>query len=163
LNWAVRDNKIEPQRVIVDQFHASSGKKNIRLTTDPAIGRETTQFDPSPFLVPPTWNKGDHYVSIQPVWRAAAQELAQAHNIFVVGFSMPDTDSFFHYLYALGAESLEQLQRFFVFNPDEKVMGRFKRLLGPGALDRFKPYFRDKEGRFENAVVTMARELGVSF
>jgi hypothetical protein len=158
LNWAVDDENKEiiPQQSSVSNFFESRGP-NFRVNVGTMISRHKG-FESSPFLVPPTWNKGDHYRQIQPVWRAAAQELASAHNILVIGFSMPETDSFFHYLYALGSESREQLRRFCVFNPDERVMERFRKLLGPGALERFQA-FSGEDGKFASAINRIKRGL----
>lgn len=98
---------------------------------------------PLPFLVPPTWNKTDHHEQIQIVWERAAKELTDAENIFVAGYSLPETDGFFRSLYALGTAGGAPLKRFWVFNPDEsgKVENRFRQLIGPGAEARFR-YFR---------------------
>jgi len=157
LNWFLQDKKIETHSFQVRNDRTSSGD----LISQLIVSRfNKNEVEASPFLVPPTWNKGDHYGQIQPVWKAAAQELAKAHNIFVIGFSMPETDSFFHYLYALGSESREQLRRFFVFNPDEKVMERFERLLGTGALKRFKA-FSGNPGHFELVTSRIKSELSI--
>lgn len=99
-------------------------------------------FKREPVLVPPTWNKADYHRTLSRVWSRAAKELGEAVNIFVIGYSLPESDSFFRYLYALGSVSDYPLQRFWVFNPDKTggVEKRFKDLLGPGARDRFQ-YF----------------------
>ena len=47
-----------------------------------------------PFLVPPTWNKTDHQLAIGGVWRQAAKELTDAEHIFIIGYSIPETDAF---------------------------------------------------------------------
>jgi hypothetical protein len=101
-----------------------------------------TNLDKEPFLVPPTWHKEDYHRSISRVWSRAASELAEAKNIFVIGYSLPQSDAFFRYLYALGTVSQIPLKRFWVFNPDDsgEVKSRFDDLLGPAAKARFK-YF----------------------
>jgi len=85
-----------------------------------------------PVIVPPTWSKGSQYKDLGRVWAKAAAELAAAENIFVVGYSMPETDSFFRYLYALGSQSTTKLRRFWVFDPDpdKSVEQRMKTLIG---------------------------------
>jgi len=94
-----------------------------------------------PFIVPPTWNKGDHHQTIAPVWQRAAKELTDAERIFVIGYSLPDTDGFFRTLYALGAVGPKPLKSFEVFNPEPAgglVDQRFQALLGPGAQARYR-------------------------
>jgi len=92
-----------------------------------------------PFVVPPTGNKTGHYEVLTDVWARAAKELTDAENIYVMGYSLPPTDDFFRYLYALGTVGDVILKRFWVFNPDGSgsVMDRFKKILGPGAQQRF--------------------------
>ena len=57
---------------------------------------------PQPVIVPPTWNKSDHHLSLSQVWARAAKEMGEAESIFVIGYSLPPSDAFFRYLYALG-------------------------------------------------------------
>lgn len=93
-----------------------------------------------PVIVPPTWNKGEHHARIATIWRRAAQELAAARNIIVVGYSLPESDHFFRYLYALGTVSSTRIERFWVIDPDTSggVAKRFESLLGSTARARFK-------------------------
>lgn len=96
-----------------------------------------------PILVPPTWNKTGYHEQLGNVWKRAAAELSTGENIFVIGYSLPETDSFFRYLYALGSESSIRTKRFWVFNPDKEdgVEQRFRNLIGRGIENRFK-YFQ---------------------
>jgi hypothetical protein len=93
---------------------------------------------PEPVLVPPTWNKAEHHKNLSAVWSRAAKELTDAEHIFIVGYSLPETDSFFRYLYALGTAGGAPLKRIWVFNPDPGVEGRFRGMLGPGATSRYR-------------------------
>jgi hypothetical protein len=95
---------------------------------------------PEPVLVPPTWNKTEYYDNLSNVWSRAARELSKSENIFIIGYSLPETDQFFRYLYALGTVGTNLLNRIWVYNPDVTgdVERRFKEMLGPAAEDRFK-------------------------
>jgi hypothetical protein len=96
--------------------------------------------DPAPaVVVPPTWNKPDYHRVLARVWARAALELSTAGNIFVIGYSLPESDLFFRYLYALGTVGTEILKRFWVFDIDTsgRVRGRFEQLLGRGAEQVF--------------------------
>ncbi len=94
---------------------------------------------PEPLIIPPTWNKTQHYAEIKNVWSVAARHLSEAENIVVIGYSLPETDHFFHYLYALGTVGATRLKRFLIMNPDPSITERFAPLLGPVAKDRVKP------------------------
>jgi NAD-dependent SIR2 family protein deacetylase len=89
-----------------------------------------------PVLVPPTWYKEKGHRALSCVWARAARELREAEYIFVVGYSCPESDSFFRYLYSLGTASSKPLRVLCVVNPDGEVTARLGRLLGPGAKDR---------------------------
>lgn len=93
----------------------------------------------TPVIVPPTWNKTEHQMDIAKVWRRAALELATAENIFISGYSLPESDLFFRYLFALGAIGHSRIKRFWVFDPDKQnVEPRFKKMIGTSTLGRFK-------------------------
>ena len=98
-----------------------------------------TPLDPLPIIVPPTWNKSSSTSGLQNVWKRAALELGSAENIVVVGYSLPLTDMFFKYLFALGIDSDAHLEKFIVINgPNGAITeDRFKALLGPMTRDRF--------------------------
>lgn len=134
------------------RYHTSlAGQQDARIrigSSMPSFKHCPGQSAAGPYVVPPTWNKFQYHSRLEPVWRAAAEELSEARNIFVCGYSLPPTDEFFRYLYALGTVGRSLLQRFWVFDPDESVGGRFKELLGQAARTRFK-YFK---GHFEGAV-----------
>jgi len=110
-----------------------------------------------PILVPPTWNKTGYHEQLGNVWKRAAAELSTAENIFVIGYSLPETDSFFRYLYALGSESSIRIKRFWVFNPDGEggVEQRFRNLIGRGIANRFKYY----PVKFNEAIYIMGSAL----
>jgi hypothetical protein len=110
---------------------------------------------PKPVLVPPTWNKAEYHKNLSDVWSRAAQELTNAEDIFIAGYSLPETDAFFRYMYALGTEGSVPLKRLWVFNPDTTVATRFSSMLGPGAASRFR-FFDDT---FEAALSTISSEL----
>jgi NAD-dependent SIR2 family protein deacetylase len=102
-------------------------------------------------IVPPSWNKSEGRQGLVSVWQQAAKELATASTIAVCGYSLPETDSFFRYLYALGSVGSTVLRNFWVFDPSTEVHERFKNLLGPGAYGRFQP----RPHLFENAISVM--------
>ena len=116
---------------------------------------EPEKVDGIPVIVPPSWNKADSHRAISKVWARAAAELSEASSIFVVGYSLPDTDSFFRQLYALGTVGATLLQRFWVYNPDQKREGVFRSMLGPGARERFQFFPLD----FAKAMIEIPKAL----
>src|SRR5688572_12743675 len=52
-------------------------------------------------IVPPTWNKAE-YQQVANVWKHAAHHLSEAENIIVIGYSLPEADQFFRFLFAVG-------------------------------------------------------------
>jgi NAD-dependent SIR2 family protein deacetylase len=112
---------------------------------------------PEPVIVPPTWNKGTFHRALTVVWRRAAQRLAEAENLIVIGYSLPAADAFFRYLYGLGTISPARIKHFWVFDPDQTggVGRRFEELLGQLARVRFKKF----DAIFGEAVLDLAPEL----
>jgi hypothetical protein len=108
-----------------------------------------------PFIIPPTWNKTGQHQLITPVWRTAAKVLSGAEYIFVIGYSFPESDAFFHYLYAVGTLGKTVLRRFMLFDPDPKVENRFKNLLGRASGD----VFQYKQVFFKEAIGHIRSEL----
>jgi hypothetical protein len=75
------------------------------------------------------------------VWGRAARELEEAKYIFVLGYSLPETDQFFRSLFALGTEGPTILNRIAIFDPNSgPVEQRFRAMLGQAALDRFSAH-----------------------
>jgi hypothetical protein len=116
------------------------------------------EVDDVPVIVPPTWNKTEYHRMLSRVWGRAARELQDAEDIYVMGYSLPASDAFFRYLYALGTVGEKPLRRFWVFDPTNEtgpVKARFEELLGPGAKQRFR-YFQKT---FDAGIASIRRRL----
>lgn len=109
----------------------------VPLRISKAMVESIPKIDKLPIIVPPTWNKTHYHGALANVWSVAAKDLKSAKNIYVLGYSLPESDQFFRYLYATGSIGESRIRRFWVYDPDPKVEGRFKQLLGPSVLDRF--------------------------
>lgn len=150
LNWAVEKDseKIVPLHLSQYLNEYSIYGHNKKSTTLVPIGSQLQAYFakngitvlPEPVIVPPSWNKADYHHALSDIWAEAAKNLSEAEYIFVIGYSLPETDSFFRHLYALGSVGKTILRRFIVFNPDESgaVDARFKALLGTGAQSRYQ-------------------------
>lgn len=166
LNWKLDISSGEVQPVHINKllgtrsiFEPSHEPDKSRLMVSSLIKKinekDKNKYDL--FIVPPTWSKSEHHGRIAPVWKAAAKELSEAEHIFIIGYSLPESDYFFKFLYALGTVSDQSLLRhFWVFNPDASAEQRYKGLLGPGAQQRFRffpAYFRDSTDIIREALL----------
>jgi hypothetical protein len=52
--------------------------------------------------------------------------------------TLPETDTFFKHLFALGVVGSNLINRFWVFDPDSGVEERFRAFLGKAATARFQ-------------------------
>jgi hypothetical protein len=151
LNWASRstDNAIIPLSLSEYFKHYSLRFPQDYVDLKIPIGSQLKEYysrfskeqvNNEPFIVPPTWNKADHYASINSVWTRAAYDLGEAEYIFIIGYSLPETDFFFRLLYALGTVSDTPLKSIEIFNPDNSnsIRERFESILGAGAKARYK-------------------------
>jgi hypothetical protein len=92
--------------------------------------------------------------SIAAVWKEAANQLSDAESIFVCGYSLPETDTFFKHLFALGVVGSTLIERFWVFDPDPAVEKRFRALLRKAADARFTMF----QSRFGDMVSKLHKE-----
>jgi NAD-dependent SIR2 family protein deacetylase len=113
------------------------------------------EVEPEPIIIPPTWNKTEHHQHLSKVWSRAASELSEAEKIFVSGYSLPESDYFFRFLFALGSAGQTRIKSFYVFDPDEAVADRFKTLISQDT----KKKFRHPKIRFEDAIEAIRQEL----
>jgi len=139
---------LSENKVAIDAILETRGYKNAyfdfrhNLTFLNKKHKHKTEVDFSPMIVPPTWLKSEHHSSLGNVWRNAANELHDARNIFIAGYSLPETDTFFRHLFALGTISPSKIQRFWVFNPDRRIatFDRFAKIVGTDVRNRFRYY-----------------------
>ncbi len=98
-----------------------------------------------PLLIPPSWNKaGSDSLGADvaaTLWSAAADELAHATRICVIGYSIPETDAFFRYLLTLALSRNYHLHSLSVIDPSSAVDAKFQELLEPIFRERRYSYF----------------------
>lgn len=151
LNWAtVKSTKEILPYHLRDYFRNNRYEYDTRNAVSIPIGSNLEAYfrelpkpievENEPVIVPPSWNKADYHSALSDVWAAAAKHLSEAEHIFIIGYSLPETDSFFRHLYALGSVGSTPLRRIVVFNPDntDSIKQRFESLLGPGARARYE-------------------------
>ena len=92
---------------------------------------------PEPILIPPTFNKMEYNKRIINVWRQASLELTKAENILICGYSHPETDNFFKYLFALGISGESIIKRFIVYDPDQELEKKYRNILGRSLEEKY--------------------------
>ena len=92
---------------------------------------------PEPILIPPTFNKMEKNKRIINVWRQASLELTKAENILICGYSHPETDIFFKYLFALGISGDSIIKNFVVYDPKTEIEGKYRNILGRSIEERY--------------------------
>ncbi|HWR14945.1 MAG TPA: hypothetical protein VN577_08955 [Terriglobales bacterium] len=118
-----------------------------------------TPIQSRPVIAPPTWNKGKYHLELETVWQRAARHLSEAENIFIIGYSLPPTDEFFRYFYALGSIGPVVPRNVWVIDPELEVARRFKKILGGAALapECFRPVNQTFEATI-NSLMTLLVE-----
>jgi hypothetical protein len=155
LNWAQRKDSGSVYPLQLNQYFSkySINGWDERGTCKIPVGSQLQEYftqhtdievEAEPVIVPPTWNKSDYHQALSTIWGKAAENLGEAHTIFICGYSLPETDAFFRLLYALGTVGASPLEKIIVYNPDQtgQTDERFKKMLGPGAIARYeyKPF-----------------------
>jgi NAD-dependent SIR2 family protein deacetylase len=79
-------------------------------------------------IVPPTWNKEEYRPLLNSVWKSAANEIAAAQRLVIIGYSMPETDKFFQYLLALSLQNNRVLDQVVVVNSNTQQADKIARL-----------------------------------
>ncbi len=143
VNWGLTEgDRIVPFEIKDVKFNFLDDQGSVKYDLGSQLHIKVIDGKPlkgPPVIVPPTWNKNSYHGQLSNVWSRAAHELAAAENIFIIGYSLPETDSFFRYLYALGSASPARLRNFVVINKDtsNQVENRFRQLIGRGIENRF--------------------------
>jgi hypothetical protein len=151
LNWASREDTGEVWPMLLEQYFSKYSARSFKehSTCKVPVGSQLKEYfskhseikvAAEPVIVPPTWNKAERHQALSTVWANAADELGEAEYIFIIGYSLPETDAFFRLLYALGTVGKHPLQKIIIYNPDTsgQVDARFKDMLGSGAVARYE-------------------------
>jgi hypothetical protein len=107
------------------------------------IGTQILEKDKFPFIIPPTWNKYEYHSQLKIIWKKAAQILSEAEIIFIIGYSFPETDLFFKYLYSIGSDSNTSISKIYVINPDANLESKFGELFSQNLLGKRRLIFKN--------------------
>ncbi len=99
----------------------------------------------TPLIVPPTWNRAESARAMRKVWTGALSAIQKATRVFVIGYSLPETDTFFRFLIAAGLQVGEGVH-LYVVDPEPKVAERYRQYLAPVFAERrFTPLTSTKD------------------
>ncbi|MEM7434500.1 MAG: hypothetical protein AAF436_05060 [Myxococcota bacterium] len=135
LNWE-RDEK--SKAVMVHDPNKVFASQRREWFDEPLPGNDTLIHEKTlptiahtPLIVPPSWAKYAHYLPISAVWKAAVAALRAAQEIYVIGYSLPESDFFFRHLFAIGTLSDTRIRKFLLIDPNAgQTQARYRRLLG---------------------------------
>lgn len=121
--------------------------------------RAYEHIDRLPLIVPPTWSKTEYHPTLARVWAQAAKEISEAKYIYVIGYSLPETDLFFRHLLGLGMLDILRLKRFRVFDPAADVGNKFRDLLGSSIQNRYIDSREQFNGRMVDSYIKSELEI----
>ena len=81
-----------------------------------------------PLIVPPSWDKAQFKEILGTIWNEAGREIKEAKRIFIIGYSLPETDLYFKYLlYTTLSFNKNDPEIYIVdYREHEKVIRKFK-------------------------------------
>lgn len=151
-HWDLRDANAHQQNFLYE----TSDIVRYRLSPNLNLFRQSENGEPTlPLIIPPTFNKGAENSYLNQVWSSAAEALKEAENIIVIGYSLPETDQFFKYLYSIGTIGRSIIRKFWVIDPSEISHERFQSLLGPAVKGKYLKTVKT----FGQAMSTLPKEM----
>jgi len=141
-NWGVCAHATCGYHVVVLDKKVTASPGEFRSRVCPKCRQPGFQ----PLLIPPSWDKSEYREIMRPIWAKAVKELKLASRICVIGYSMPEADSFFKYLLALALSENHNLYKFIVVDRNPKIATRYEELLDPLFRERRLSTFVDDVG-----------------
>jgi len=81
-------------------------------------------------IIPPSFSKYGVDGPLRSVWSNAYRALRNARDIFVIGYSMPETDLMVRYLLSLAFRDIERVRTCWIINPDTRHSQHYEQLFG---------------------------------
>ena len=155
-----------PPGHILDPFVKDGDQINFRMVTNVLRNTECENCKKKgtlePIVIPPTWSKAIVKSPLVKVWEAAVDEIRDAFQIVVIGYSMPTTDTFFQYLLTLGLASNATFHRVVVVNRDDSdaLRQRYLRVFSRSLHDRGRLKFLPNKITFQKFVGDYMKTIG---
>ena len=141
-NWSICSHSGCNRNVVVFDGKVTAAPSELRSRVCPTCNTAAFQ----PMLIPPSWDKSEYSAIMRPIWRKAVEELQLASRICVIGYSMPEADSFFKYLLALALSANHNLYKFIVVDKNPHIAAKYEDLLDPLFRERRLSIFGDPGG-----------------
>jgi hypothetical protein len=155
-----------PSGHILAPFLKDGDQINFRMVTNVLRNTECENCKKKntlePIVIPPTWSKAIGKSSLVKVWEAAVNEIRNAFQIVVIGYSMPTTDTFFQYLLTLGLASNAGFHRVVVINRDDSddLRQRYLRVFSRSLYDRGHLKFLPNKITFQKFAADYMKTVG---
>jgi hypothetical protein len=138
LNW-INDNnaiKIIPIEKILHNTKLDQDGRPAPIDTLEVLSiNSNNKIIPTPFIVPPTWNKTEYHSQIGFIWEKAIKELSDVQHLIIIGYSFPQTDLFFRHLLALGMTSAI-LDNLLIIDLNENPLNHIKDIAGDAIKEK---------------------------
>lgn len=81
-------------------------------------------------VIPPSFSKYGVDGPLRSVWSNAYRALRNARDIFIIGYSMPESDLMVRYLLSLAFRDIERVRTCWIINPDTRRSKYYEQLFG---------------------------------
>lgn len=113
---------------------------SVYLNVDRAMHLEFPRLDDAsaencefPLLIPPVYDKMQNYAVFRGIWKSALEFMSRANTIYILGYSMPDTDILFKHIFSIaGHKNMSVKKEVVVVDPSDQTFERYKTFLKRG-------------------------------
>ncbi len=147
----------ESNSVKLLKLHGSINWKRDSVSDEPQILTEG-ELNDDPLILPPTWQKNPEKW-LQKTWSEALSSISEATNIVIIGYSMPETDSYFKHLITSGLSKNRGVHKLVVIDKSESVVEKYKALFSP--LTSYQKLFYSTTGMSDSLYFLSAENTGL--
>lgn len=125
------DRVLETAVDFVNERYPASGPVGFNGTNNRPVGLHKLHGCISSDIVPPTWNKTILSEDVKNAWKGALKALSEANHIRVIGYSLPDSDSYIRYLFKAAGTKAVDLRSIDIMclDPDGSVKSRYAQFI----------------------------------
>ncbi len=125
----------------IDNLDISFDKSNLSINSKPCLSKLHGSAEDGK-IIPPTWNKGLRQTHLLDSWELAYSSLSEANYIRILGYSLPEGDSYIKYLLKSAVLNSEHLKKIDIvcLDPDNEVRKRYDSFIS----SKQKSFFNQK-------------------